>query len=64
MLIKILLTIAEFQLQYPSTDEWIKKIWCAYTTGVSLSHTKRKSTVPCRNLKGLENILLDKTRER
>ena len=30
----------------PSTDEWLKKMWCIYSNGILLSHKKeRKSTI-------------------
>ena len=44
-----LLIIAKIRKQskYPSTDEWIKKMWCVYTHTHTHTHTRnRKTTEP------------------
>ena len=49
-----LFTIAKTwkQPKCPSTDEWIKKMWCIYTyNGILLSHKKRNKAI-CSNMGG------------
>ena len=48
-----LFTIAKIwkQAKYPSTDEWIKKMWYIYN-GILLSHKKEQNWVICRDENG------------
>ena len=55
--IAALFTTAKTQKQpkCPSTDEWIKKIWCAHThththRGILLSHKKEWNNAICSNM--------------
>ena len=48
-----LFTIAKTwkQTKFPSTDEWIKKIWYIYN-GILLSHNKEWNNAICSNMDG------------
>ena len=55
-----LFTIAKIwkQPKYPSTDEWIKKMWCIYTMNIS---NKKNEILPFATMwKDLEDIMLVK----
>ena len=55
MLIAVLFTIAKTwkQPQCPSTDEWIKKMWCIYIHNeILLSHKKEQNNVICSAMDG------------
>ena len=50
-----LFTIAKIwkQPKCPSTDEWIKKMWCIYTTEYYSAIKKEHSFAICSNMDGL-----------
>ena len=53
MFIAALFTIAKTwkQPKGPSTDEWIKKMWCMYIyNGILLSYKKERNNVICSNM--------------
>ena len=59
-------TIAKTWMQpkYPSTDEWIKKIWYTHTTE-NYSAIKKNEIIPfATTLMDLENIMLTEMSER
>ena len=63
MLIAALLTTAKTQKQLnrPSTDVWIKKMWCVYThthTGTSCSHKMEETPPFAMAWMDLEGIML------
>ena len=52
MLTAALFTIAKTwkQPKCPLTDEWIKKMWCIYMTGIVLSHKKEQNNAIFSNM--------------
>lgn len=51
MFIEALFTMARTwkQPKFPSTEKWIKKMWCIYN-GILLSHIKEQNNAICSNL--------------
>ena len=67
MFIAALFTIAKTwkQPKYPSTNEWIKKMWYIYTSGILLSHKKKNEIMPfAATWMQLEIIILNEVRKR
>ena len=61
MFIAALFTIAKIwkQPKCPTTDEWIKKMWCIYIhNGILLSHLKKRNLAICNNMNEHEGIML------
>ena len=54
VVIAALFTVAKTQkqLKCPSTEEWIKKMWCSYTMEY-YSAIKKNDSVLCSNMDGL-----------
>ena len=55
MFIAAQFTIAKLWNQpvYPSTDEWITKLWDMYTNGILCSHQEEQNYVICREIDGI-----------
>ena len=65
MLIAVLLTIARTwkQTKCPSTEEWIKKMWCIYTVEYYLALKNNSKIMPFCNM-DLEIFILSKVSRR
>ena len=65
MFITALFTIAEIweQLKCPSTDKWIKKLWCVYN-GILLSHKKKEILPFATTQMDLEGTMLSEMSDR
>jgi hypothetical protein len=62
MFIAALFTIAKLwkQPRCPTTDEWIKKMWCLYTMEFYLATNKNEMLTLAGKWMELENIILSK----
>ena len=66
MFIEALITIAKTwkQPKYPSTDDWIKKMWYIYTMEYYLAMQKNKIMPFAATWMGLETLLLSEVSQK